>query len=285
VAPDADDNPWHYKISWNPMNVVKAGQLWARFLADGKLKVVPYNQLFKRLELVEVPGYGNFEAYYNRDALPYEARYGLEGVSELVRGTLRKSGFCRAWDLLVETGLTSGIESFDLKGKTLAEFTEMFLPASRGKTIKERWCRLLGITPDDTAFGKLEWLGLLEDKPVPVDNGTPAEVLRALLVEKLAMKEADQDLIVMVHYFNYELQGMQMQRKSYLTLEGENGKKTAMAKTVGLPLGIATNLLMQGKLEFSGVHLPMHADIYEPVLEELKRYGILFRETDTALEE
>ncbi len=284
IAPESDDNPWHYKISWNPLNVVKAGQSWARYKAGGKRKVVPYHQLFKRLEKIEIPGYGNFEGYYNRNSLPYEKLYGLEGLQNLVRGTLRKKGFCRAWDLLIQTGLTSDIEAFDLNGKTLAGFIDMFLPEEPGKNLKTRWCHFLGVAENDEAFQKLEWLGLLENKPINLNFATPAEVLKTVLVDKLAMKEDDRDLIAMVHYMEFEFQGRRMQRKSYLTLEGENSKKTAMAKTVGLPLGIATDLLMQNKLPLTGVHLPMYPDIYEPVLEALKGYGILFHEEDEDLE-
>ncbi len=284
ISPDSDNNPWHYKISWNPMNVVKAGQSWARYKEEGKRKIVPYNQLFQRLSKIDVPGYGTFESYYNRNSLPYEKLYGLKDLKNLVRGTLRKQGFCEAWDLMVKTGLTSDIESFNLKGKTLAEFIGMFLPENPNKSIKERWCELLGVSTNDEAFEKLEWLGLLEDKPAPVNIGTPAEILKAVLLEKIALEPGDRDLIVMVHYFDFELQGEKMRRKTYFTLEGEDSQKTAMAKTVGLPLAIATHLLMKGDLNLTGVHLPMHSDIYEPVLEELKRHGILFREEDYTLE-
>lgn len=285
IAPDSDNNPWHYKLSWNPMNVVKAGQSWARYKESGKHKVVPYNQLFRRLSQINVPGYGNFDSYYNRNSLPYEKLYGLKDLNNLVRGTLRKEGFCRAWDLLVQTGLTSDIESFNLKGKTIAEFVGMFLPETPNQPIKERWCELLGINPHDEAFQKLEWLGLLEDKPAPIEFGTPAELLKAILLEKIALEPEDRDLIVMVHYFDFELQGEKMRRKTYLTLEGDDSQKTAMAKTVGLPLGIAAHLVMNGEFNFTGVHLPMHADLYEPVLEELKRHGIIFREEDYPLKE
>ena len=285
VAPSSDDNPWHYKISWNPMNVVRAGQSWARFKAEGRQKIVPYQQLFNRLENIEVPGYGTFDAYYNRNALPYEQLYGLDGLDSLVRGTLRKKGFCQAWDLLVKTGLTTEIEAMDLKNTTLAQFLDKFLPADLHKNIQEKWCDLLGVAPDDEAFQTLKWLGLMTDQPVPISFGTPAEVLKNILVDKLEMNPDDRDLIIMVHYFTYDWGGDKRQRKSYLTMEGEDGMQTAMAKTVGLPLGIATKLLMTGALNLSGVRLPMDAAIYEPVLAELKDHGIIFREEDYSLKE
>ncbi len=286
VAPECDDNPWHYKISWNPMNVVKAGQEGAHFYLDGRQKLVPYQQLFKRTADINIPDYGTFDAYYNRNALPYARRYGLSDTETLIRGTLRHKGFCDSWDLLVQTGLTDNKDQLALKGFRLRDFTEIFLPepGDPEQDLESRWAALLGISSKDEAFQRLVWLGLTSDEPVPIDQGTSAEVLKALLVNKISMKPGDRDMILMVHYFDFEINGERKTRKSYLTLEGKDQQKTAMARTVGLPLGIATRLLMKELVDLRGVQLPMVADIYEPILEELKRYGIIFREIDYELE-
>lgn len=286
VAPDSDDNPWHYKISWNPLNFVKAGQEGANFYKNGKQKIVPYQQLFRRTTEINVPDYGVLDAYYNRNAVPYAHRYGIEGAETLIRGTLREKGFCDSWHLLVQTGITNHKDQLSLQNLRLRDFTDMFLPEaqSNDETIESRWAKSLGVSLEDEDFKRLIWLGLTTNEPVPIKQGTPAEVLKALMVDKIGMKDGDRDMILMVHYFDYEINGEQKTRKSYLTLEGKNQYKTAMAKTVGLPLAIGTRLLVEGELNLTGVHLPMKSDIYEPILEELKRYGVIFREIDYELE-
>lgn len=286
VAPESDDNPWHYKISWNPMNVVKAGQQGAQFYQDGKAKVVPYQQLFKRTTPITIPEYGTLDGYFNRNALAYAHRYGIPEAETVIRGTLRQPGFCSSWDLLVQTGLTDHNNKLDLQGLRLCDFTEIFLPESteQQQSLSARWAGLLNISPEHEDFQRLEWLGLTSTDPVPLEHGTPAEVLKTLLVQKIGMSEQDRDMILMVHYFDFEINGETRTRKSYLTLEGKSQQKTAMAKTVGLPLGISAQMLMKGQFDIRGVHLPMKADIYEPVLEELKRHGIIFREVDYEVE-
>ena len=286
VAPKSDNNPWRYKISWNPLNVVRTGNEGAHFFKNGKQKLVPYQQLFKRTTAINVPDYGTFEAYYNRNSLRYAKRYGLQNAETVIRGTLRWKGFCASWDLLVQTGLTEHRDQLQLEGRTLSDFTNMFLPEPSypEQTLETRWADLLGVWPTDEAFQRLVWLGLTSDDPVPIAYGTPAEVLKNLLVKKIGMEAGDRDLVLMVHYFDFEINGERRTRKSYLTLEGKTQQKTAMAKTVGLPLAIGTRLVMEGQLDIKGVHLPMKADIYEPILEELKRYGIIFREFDYELE-
>lgn len=280
VAPESDDNPWHYKISWSPMNVVKAGQTWAQAKVNGKHKIIPYQQLFKRLETIEIPGYGSFEGYFNRNSLQYQDVYELQDADTVVRGTLRKPGFCQSWDLLVQTGLTNDDFTLDLEGHTYRQFVDMFLPERAGMGTREKLADFLQIDPDSEAFERMEWLGLLEDEPIPEKRASPAEVMTHLLSRKWQMKPSDKDLIVMVHRFDYELNGQFHQLKSYLTLEGVDAQKTAMAKTVGLPLAVAARLLMQREIELSGVHIPVQKALYEPLLNALQEYGIEFREEE-----
>lgn len=286
IAPESDNNPWRYKISWNPLNMVRTGHNGAHFLKNGKHKLVPYQQLFRRTTDINIPDYGTFEAYYNRNSLPYAERYGLQDAETLIRGTLRWKGFCDSWHLIVQTGLTDHLDQLQLDGLTLREFTNMFLPepSHPAETLEERWANLLGVDSTNEAFQRLVWLGLTSHDLVPISYGTSAEVIKGLLINKISMEGYDRDLVVMVHYFDFEINGERRTRKSYLTLEGKNQQKTAMAKTVGLPLAIGTRLLMEGLLDIRGVHLPMKADIYEPILEELKRHGIIFREFDYELE-
>ncbi len=132
VAPESDNNLWNYKFTWNPRNVVVAGQGGvAEFIQEGKYKYIPYHRLFRRTEFLEVPGYGKFEGYANRNSLDYMSIYGLEDVLTLYRGTIRRVGFSRAWNMFVQLGMTD--DSFTMKDSenmSYRDFVNSFLPYS-----------------------------------------------------------------------------------------------------------------------------------------------------------
>jgi saccharopine dehydrogenase-like NADP-dependent oxidoreductase len=278
VAPESDDNPWNYKITWNPRNVVLAGQGTVKYLQNKQYKYIPYHRLFTTTETVRIEGYGNFEGYANRDSLKYIDTYGLNDTATFLRGTLRKPGFCDAWNLLVQLGITD--DSYLLENSenlTWYEFTLSFLRKKKDKKINHLLAALINKGPGAREIYKLKWLGLLDDKKTGLTNATPAQLLQKLLEEKLVMKPEDKDMIVMQHIFDYELNGNKHKRTASLVLKGENKIYTAMAKTVGLPLGIAARLILEDKIKLSGVHIPVEKEIYMPMLEELKAHGIEFK--------
>ncbi len=279
VAPESDDNPWGYKFTWNPRNVVLAGQGTTVYLENGQLQEVGYRELFTRTELIVVEGYGTFEAYPNRDSLSYRSAYGLPGIPTMLRGTLRRPGYCAAWNLLVQLGLTNDSQVIeDTEHLTFREFTARFLPGNR--SLAQRLSEKTGLAETNQAIQKVAWLGLDEQVTIGLPRATPAQVLQQVLERKWQLQPQDRDLIVMQHQFDYSLDGKSHRLTSSLAVEGEDSVRTAMAKTVGLPVGIAAKLLLQGHIRQRGVVIPVELEIIEPVLAELATLGVVFKEKE-----
>lgn len=282
IAPESDTNPWHYKFTWAPMNVVLAGQGGtAQYLQNGKLRYIPYNRLFKQHEVYEVEGYGTFEAYANRDSVPYQQVYQIEDVPTLLRGTLRKGGFCNAWQALVSLGLTDNqLPLRQAASMTYADLTEAFLPENLSGNLTDKTAAFLGIHPQSEIMYRLNWLGLFSDIPINSHCNTPAQALLNLLTDKWQLQPDDKDMIVMLHKINYMHQGKSRAHTSTMVITGTDANNTAIAATVGLPMAIMTKLLVTNAVKLSGVHLPVMPEVYEPVLTELKQFGIDFINTD-----
>jgi saccharopine dehydrogenase-like NADP-dependent oxidoreductase len=261
VAPESDDNPWHYKISWNPANVVKAGSSGAVYLEDGKIKKLSYEALFENTGMTEISPMGKFAWYPNRDSLSYIPVYGMESARSFIRTTLRHPTYCFGWKNLVKSGLTNDVNLIPSSTKTISE-----------------WSRPLLVYVDDSNKYLYEQLGLFQNDPLPGGAHTSAKILQTLIEKNWKMKENDKDMILMLHEFDYMLENRKYSLRSSLVVKGENAMRTAMAKTVGLPLGIAAKLILEGKMPISGLHIPIIREIYEPVLEELATEGIRFRE-------
>ena len=269
------DNPWKYKFSWNPRNVVLAGAgAPAQFLHNNELKMVPYHQLFKHIETFEIEGAGTYEAYANRDSLKYMGLYNLEHVASMKRGTFRKKGYAAAWQVIVELGLTDDTTPLHLKaGTTLSQWLAAYLPDGHGDLKSE----VKALTHcSDAEIEKLDWLGLFGNDALPITNGTSAQILEEILKPKWHLMPTDKDLIVMLHKIGYTQNGTQQWRSLHMTLEGLSETHTAMAKTVGLPLAIACKLILENKIEARGVLAPVTAEFYNPVLAELETFGICF---------
>jgi saccharopine dehydrogenase-like NADP-dependent oxidoreductase len=278
VAPESDDNPWHYKISWNPRNVVLAGQGTAQYLEEGQFRFLPYRRLFAAYREVDIPGMGVYEGYANRDSLSYREVYGLEGVPTLLRGTLRHPGFCRAWDALIRLGLTEG--NFVLPkahGLTVAGLVDAYLGDSdSGKTTAEKTAAFLGEDMTSEVMHQLTWLGLFEERPITIPNASPALVLEQLLLEKWPLAPDDKDMVIMKHEFEYNLGREARRHSSTMVMQGENSRDTAMARLVGLPLGIFARMVLEGRVAERGVMIPVMPSVYEPILAELEMFGVKF---------
>ncbi len=278
----SDNNPWHYKITWNPMNVVKAGQGVAQFRQDGKNAFVPYNRLFKEVEVVDVLGSGHFEGYANRNSLDYLEIYGIKEVKTLKRGTLRHLGFSQAWDSLIELGLTENQTILDLDSiKTYKDLIHSLFPGNLD-TAETKVKNFLNLD-NPKVFYQLEWLGLFSDLPIKRKSGTLAELLYDLILDKWHMEEDDKDLVIMQHEFIYILEHQKRKAVSTMIQRGANKEDTAMSKLVGLPLAIFTKHLLSGNYKGVGVKIPIEKEIYIPVLKELAELGVTFREWDVAL--
>jgi saccharopine dehydrogenase-like NADP-dependent oxidoreductase len=281
-APKSDDNPWHYKFAWNPRNVVLAGSGGAvKFKQEGQYKYIPYHQLFRRTEYINIPDYGRFEGYANRDSLKYREVYGLKDIPTIYRGTLRGKGFCKAWDVFVKLGVTD--DSYvmeDSENLTYRQFLNAFLAYNPHDSVELKLMHYLKIDQDNDIMEKMESLDLFSNKVVGIKNATPAQILQHILEQKWTLKEDDLDMIVMYHLFGYELNGKRMQRESFMVLEGDDRVHTAMAKTVGLPVAIAARMILNSVISTPGVHMPISKEVYEPVLDELAQYGIVFTERE-----
>jgi len=284
VAPESDDNPWNYKFTWNPRNVVLAGQGGAAmFIQENTYKYIPYQKLFRRTELIEVEGHGKFEGYANRDSLKYRSLYDLENISTLFRGTLRRPGFCKAWDCLIQLGMTDDSYIIEnLNDMTNREFTNLFLRYDSTDSIEIKLKSYLGIRQDDFKLWKqLQFIGLFEETKIGLTSASPAQVLQEILEKKWSLSSKDKDMIVMWHKFKYEIDGVIKQKQASMVVIGEDQEKTAMAITVGLPMGIATKLILNKEITQTGVQLPLEPGIYNPILDELeKEYQIKFKEKD-----
>lgn len=283
VAPENDDNPWHYKFSWNPRNVVLAGQGTAQYLEDGKLKYVPYNRIFSIAKPLVIPGVdGEFESYVNRDSLLYRDLYDLGPINNLTRGTIRYKGFCKAWDALVKIGLTdASFPILDSEEITYHELMDAYVTNSApGSSVKEKVANLIGETVESDVMKKLEWLGLFSKRKIRMKSATPALILENLLLEKWKLKDEEKDMVIMQHEFEYEIARQNRRLTSTLVMKGTDGNNTAMSRLVGLPIGIFVKHVMLGNINSIGVNIPVNKEVYEPVLEELKDYGVVFTEKE-----
>ena len=281
VAPESDNNLWNYKFTWAPRNVVLAGQGGAaKFIQEGTYKYIPYHKLFRRTEFLEVEDYGRFEAYANRDSLKYRSVYGLDEALTLYRGTIRRVGFSKAWNMFVQLGMTDDSYQID-NSETISyrEFINLFLPYHPTDSVEIKLRLQLGIEQDDIMWDKLLELDLLNSKKiVGLKNASPAQILEKILSDKWTLEEHDKDMIVMYHKFGYEINGVQKQIDSKMVCIGDDQTYTAMAKTVGLPVAMATLQILNGKIKTPGVQLPINKEVYLPILEELESYGVIFNE-------
>ena len=282
LAPESEgDNPWQYKFTWNPRNVVIAGTGGSvKFLDNGMYKYIPFHRLFRRTEKIDLGEHGKFEGYANRDSLQYQSLYGLDKVETMYRGTLRKPGFCKAWDVFVQLGVTD--DSYVMENSdemTNRSFINSFLKYHPTDSIELKLMQYLKLDQDDTdIIEKLEWLDLFKEDKIPLKEATPAEILQHILEKKWTLNKDDKDMIVMWHKFIYEIKGEDRETHTSMVVIGENSYHTAMSKCVGLPVGMGAELILKGQLTQKGIVRPLSKDIYVPILDELAKRGIRFSE-------
>jgi len=281
VAPESDNNPWNYKFTWNPRNVVLAGQGVAQFIENGQYKFIPYHRLYSRARTYSVLNYGDFEMYPNRDSLQYREIYGLKDIQTLIRGTLRKAGYCKAWNVFVQLGATDDTYKVpNSENLTYRGFINSFLAYDPKLSVEEKLKREIAEANDPIVFEKLRWLGVFEEKKVALTNASPAQILQKILEEKLLLEPNDKDMIVMQHIFDYEISGKKFRRKSSMIIIGKDTVHTAMSITVGTPLAIAIKLLLTGVIKENGVIIPTKPSVYRPILKELEEFGVKFIEEE-----
>ncbi len=277
VAPGFENNPWQYKFTWNPRNVVLAGGEGARFLHNGKFKYIPHHKVFSRFEIIKVPELGTFEVYGNRDSLTYRETYGLHNLETMFRGTIRRPGFCEAWNIFVQLGATD--DSYvmeDTENMTHREFINSFMKYRIDIPVETKLALYLGVDEESEMMDRLRWLAIFEDRKIGISGLTPARILQKILEEKWKLDPGDKDMILMQHQFDFTLNNQDIKRYSTMVFIGKDTDQTAMSLTVGLPLAIVAKQILTGQFSEPGVQLPITPAIYNPVLEELKEYGIHF---------
>lgn len=280
VAPESDDNPWHYKISWNPRNILLAGKSGAVYKINSHIEKLEYQNLFQDCPAVSVHGLNDLVYYPNRDSLSYIPVYGLQETSTFIRTTLRHHDFCKAWNYIVQAGLTdeTKLNKEKLNG-TIKKFTDNIIAAhTENKNLSEYLETRIKQNDKGLVKNLFEYLGLFSEDNVPAKAETAADVMQILLEKKLSLRTGDKDMIVMLHEIESETGNKKYEIKSSLIVKGEDSLRTAMAKTVGLSLGIAAKLILNGTIQLKGLHIPTKKEIYDPVLQELENMGIKFHE-------
>ena len=282
IAPESDNNKWNYKFTWNPRNVVLAGQgIPAKYIENNKYKYIPYNRLFQNTEKIKIEKYGQFEVYPNRDSLKYREIYSLNNIKTMIRGTIRKVGFSESWNMFVKLGLTNdNFKISNSENMSFKEYVNCFLPYDDKLSIEEKLQRVLSISKGDENWEKIKEIDILSsNKKIPLKNASPAQILEYILKDAWKLEKKDKDMIVMYHEFGYETSlGENEKIISTMVCKGKDDTYTAMAKTVGLPLAISSILLLNNKINLTGIHTPIDKEIYNPVLKELEANGINFEE-------
>ncbi|RCK79286.1 MAG: Saccharopine dehydrogenase [NADP, L-glutamate-forming] [Candidatus Ozemobacter sibiricus] len=271
-APDANDNCMGYKFSWSPRGVLLAGRNHARYLEDGQVVEIPGPELFKHHWYVNIPGYWTFEAYPNRDSLPYRDLYGLQQARTMFRGTLRNPGWCRFWYKMARLGWLDDTPRADLAGKTWAQVLRALVPGQGA--LLDDLCRHWDVPADADEIKRIKWLGLAGDEPVPAGPNNLLDLLCAHLIKKLELKEGERDMIVLFHEFEAEYPGRREYITSTLVDFGMPRGDSAMSRTVSLPAAIAVRRILAGELRLTGVQIPVRPEIYLPVLAELETQQI-----------
>ena len=276
VAPESDDNPWHYKISWNPKNIILAGKAGAIYLEKGATQTKEYTEIFNQAPIVDIPGIGPLAYYPNRNSLSYIDTYQLQGVNEFVRTTLRYPAFCSGWNAIVQLQLTDETELDIAPNTTIQNWLNQHIQ-QQGLASK-----LAQFMQDPSIQKQLEFIGLFDTTLIPPQYKTNANILQWLLEDKWKLKATDKDLVVMLHEIEYTIGSNRFKIDSSMVLTGDDAIHTAMAKTVGLPLAMSVCAYLKGEINLTGLHIPIDARIYQPILKNLEEEGIVFQETLTA---
>ncbi len=277
-APEANTNPFGYKFSWSPKGVLLAGKNSARFLQDGQIIVIPAEKLFEKTRTIAIPGHGEFEAYPNRDSVPYAEAYGIPETKTMLRGTLRYPGWCATMKKIGDLGLLDASER-NFEGLTWAAFVRELAHAERGEEVRKAVARTLNLMPDSPVVARMSWLGLFSETLIRAGRSTALDVLTDLMTERLKYAEGERDMIILRHEFLAAWPEGKMERISSTLVDfGVPGGDSSMSRTVGLPAAIGARFILEGRIRETGVRTPILPAIYEPILDELGRFGVRFSE-------
>ncbi len=274
VAPEVEENPFHYKFSWAPKGVVMAGNNDGKFKKNGEVIYVPTEDLFKKPIKVDFPKVGTLDVYPNRDSLPYTELYGIPEAKTIMRGTFRYEGWCEIIDAMKSLKLLS-YDKIPMEDMTFAGFMAGQIGAQDASGIKAKVAAKLGLSEDSRPLKALDWLGLFSDTTMGRKEDSPFEVVSDLMISKMMIKDKERDMVVLQHTFlaSYP-DGTKEVIKSRMLDFGTLETDTSIARTVALPAACAVDMILQEKIEVKGVYIPVIPEIYEPVLDQLETMKI-----------
>lgn len=275
-APDSNNNPYGYKVSWSPRGVLLAGRNDAHYLKDGKEVRIKGADLFQNCKQMEVPGMGLFEGYPNRDSMSYIDIYNIPETKTMLRGTYRNIGWCETLDAIADLGL------LDLEERSFDKMTYADLMRSltdiNSKNLKEAVAKAAKLEPNNKVISRLEWLGLFDETPIPPNVNTRLDALCHLFEQKMQYIPGERDMIVMHHEFIAEYPDKKQRITSTMIDYGISNGDSSMSRTVALPVAIASRMILEEKIKLTGVHRPIIPEIYEPILKELSELDISLKE-------
>ncbi|PID89814.1 MAG: saccharopine dehydrogenase [Bacteroidia bacterium] len=265
------DNPFKYKFSWSPKGVVLAGNNDAKYLKAGKIVELPTENLFKDVFRVDFPDVGTLDVYPNRDSVDYIDIYGIPEAKTMFRGTFRHQGWCEALDAMKTLKLITN-DMLKLEGKTYAEMMQMLIGADSAENIKEKVAEYLKLDVNHVAIQAIEWLGLFDEKPINRKEDSTFEIVSDIMIEKMMLEPNEKDMVVMQHTFlaSYP-DGKQEVIKSRMLDYGTPATDTSVARTVALPAAVGVKMILEGKINLTGVYRPVIPEIYNPVLDTLEK--------------
>ena len=284
VAPESNDNPWGYKFTWSPMNVIMAGSAGACYYKKGSFQCIPYHRLFTNPKVIGIPDFREFEAYENRDSVTYRKKYNLDGIPTFIRATLRYPGFCEGWNAFIQLGLTAN--NYHIEGSenmTYRQWVASYLPDNDDASLENKLADILHIERGGELHKQLLWTEILSDRPIRRINGTPAELILDLLMDKLKFNHGDTDMLVFYERIEYKLKGELYEHVSYLVTRGLDYRNTAISRTVGLPAAIGAKLILNREIKSRGVLFPWTKEVYDPILNELSELGISYTSQDNKI--
>jgi len=276
VAPESDNNPWHYKISWNPRNIILAGKAGAIYLEKGNTVTKQYPEIFDQAPVVDLRGIGHLAYYPNRNSLSYIDTYQLDGLKDFVRTTLRYPAFCAGWNAIVQLHLTDETVTDLAPNTSIKNWFQGLIQQHGLEDLLKKF------NQDPTIQEQLKFIGLFDEINIPAQFNSNASILQWLLEDRWKLAATDKDLVVMLHEIEYSIGDRQFKLDSSMVLKGEDALNTAMATTVGLPLAMGVCAFLKGEIQMTGLHIPIDARIYQPILKSLAEEGIIFEETLTA---
>ena len=281
---EANTNPFGYKFSWAPRGVLLASRNPSKWLQDGKELSYPGEQLFENYILQDVPGIGTFENYPNRNSVPYKDIYGLKDADTVYRGTFRMTGWCETMRKIVALGWLTEESPEKFCGKTYSDLTRYLIGVGEDENLPKATAAFLGLEVYSTVIKRLEWLGLFGNEPLPKDKDNPLDYLNVLTLKKMSLDEKERDMIVMHHEFVAEYPSKKEYITSTLLDYGILNGDSAVARTVALPAAIAVKMILEGKIDITGTHIPVIPEIYNPILDELEEMDIKFDEKTEVLD-